>query len=86
MFIPKPGDFSFVKDDLYREVLTWDYKVVNENNLWSYFRKNKDSFTIQNLNYDWHNYHSGSSWCISMRNMEYIAKHGWERYIQDKHE
>jgi hypothetical protein len=29
------------------------------------------------------NYHSGASYGVTMRNMEYIAKHGWDSFVQN---
>ena len=86
--VPKHGDFWFIKDSLFRESLEWDYQVMIENDLWESFKKRDDDkpFIYDELVtcYAWYLGHSGASWCISMRNMEYIAKHGWEAYVKSK--
>jgi hypothetical protein len=88
----KPGDFSFVKDDFQRQCLTFDYQVVEKNDLWNYFQlwDNEHSFQYQsptsklliNLDkYEWYDGHMGWSFGMSMRELAYIAKNGWQSLV-----
>jgi hypothetical protein len=82
---PVKGNFSFIKDPYDLEMLQWDYNVIEQNNLWKYFKNHdlKEPFMFSNEinNYNWYNGHSGASWALSMRVMERIAKDGWENFI-----
>jgi hypothetical protein len=80
------GDFSFVKDDMFRKALEHDYSVVCKLDLWSYF-ENIDPQTIfsfdEKLNAidQWYDQHSGASFHISMKNMQIIARYGWGHLV-----
>ena len=86
--IPPKGDFSFIKNTIYSISLHYDYNVVEKNNLWEFFKNyNGKSFmsTLTEVdNYDWYPQHSGSSWSLSMKAMELIAKKGWEHFVQSQ--
>jgi hypothetical protein len=79
-----PGVFDFIKDPDQREILEYDYKIVTDNNLWDLFKNNNSDKPIMFLSelsdYNWWGAHSGASWGLCMRDLEFIAKNGWESY------
>ena len=90
-----PGDFSFVKDELWRDALTDGYKAVEKvgqsgwNELKDHdtqrsFMYGKNTPIIEEITKNMEVEHSGSSYGITMRNLEYIAKHGWKEYVTNK--
>jgi hypothetical protein len=80
------GDFSFVKDPMWRKAIEHDYNVVCKLDLWSYFKHYNSGtpFALdQKLNnIQWYDGHSGASWSLSMTNMRIIAKYGWNNLVQ----
>jgi len=82
--------FSFITDVREKIVLEDAYEAVNDMNLWNYLKENTfESFTYYNGPYvqlhqtllekaDKSNLHSGASYGITMRNIEVIAKDGFE--------
>ena len=82
---PVPGVFSFVKDQYQREILEHDYKVADDNNLWNFFKNHEIEkpfiFSRELVEYGWSEEHSGASWALCMRDLEHIAKYGWESYM-----
>lgn len=85
--------FEFVKDPLWRDALSKTYKAVTLANAWDFMRDfSPDSQTgflmtnhpkLTSINNECEKLcigHSGTSWALCMRNMEFIAKHGWEAY------
>jgi len=87
--IPSPGDFQWHPDSIMLENM---YKSISELNLWNWlsnFEANKETgfvWTENTKEIDAISHrtiadgHSGASFAISMRNMEYIAKNGWSSY------
>jgi hypothetical protein len=85
------GDFSFIKDKLIRETLEYDFKIINNiPGSWDEFREHDldKSFMYQTYGQIWEKIaqqafpgHSSASFGMSMRTFEYIAKHGWESYV-----
>ena len=88
------GDFSFVKCELLRESLDYDFKAINKigEKAWEAF-KNHDSdknFMYQTKGGIWdiignsmYPGHSGASYGITMRVFERIAKHGWNNFVNE---
>jgi len=82
--------FNFVSNNMERIVLIDAYEAVNDMNLWDYLKENTfESFTYYKGPYkqlheellekaDKSNFHSGASYGITMRNMERIAKEGFD--------
>ena len=86
------GDFSFIDDALLANTLKYDYDQINDiPGAWTAL-KNHDSnssFMFDTYGGIWgtirskmSDLHSGASSAISFRNMEYIAKHGWDNYVK----
>lgn len=87
------GDFTFVKDKMWRTTLENAYKYTTELNMWTFF---KEETPPQDTGYMFWNEpklerlrnaldsdgHSGANMSICLRNMEYIAKHGWDNYVK----
>ena len=63
-----PGDFSFVSDIHMKNALTHDYNNINSFGIW------------KKINEGIYEHHSGCSYGITMRILEYIAKKGWNQY------
>jgi len=92
----KLGDFSFIKDKLTRETLEYDFNIVNNiPGAWNEFREHDldKSFMYQTCGQIWEEIaaksfpgHSSASFGMTMRALEYIAKHGWEKYVNTKKE
>ena len=92
--------FDFITDKMERTVLMDAYEAVCDMNLWNYLKENTfESFTYYNGPYvqlhlkllekaDKSNLHSGASYGITMRNIEAIAKDGFDvwktNYITSK--
>jgi len=87
--------FDFETNDLMRMSLEDAYDAVNELDLWDYLRNTefhsfsyykgpevKLHITLLNL-VDKRNIHSGASYGITMRNMEQIAKVGFEKWKEN---
>ena len=86
--------FDFVRNKMEKTVLQDAYEAVNDMNLWDYLKENTfETFTYydgpdkqlhQELleKADKNNIHSGASYGITMRNMEQIAKQGFEVWKQ----
>lgn len=86
--------FDFVRNKMEKTVLEDAYEAVNDMNLWDYLKENTfETFTYydgpdkqlhQELleKADKNNIHSGASYGITMRNMEQIAKQGFEVWKQ----
>jgi hypothetical protein len=85
-------NFDFEKSPMYRMCLQDAYDAVTALNLWEYLKHTEfESFTYYNgpnielhdqllKLADKHNVHSGASYGITMRNMEGIAKKGFEAW------
>jgi hypothetical protein len=88
-------DFSFIRDPHTRHMVSNGYTAVNQLELWKwmkeYIPENDKGFMFSD-----HPYinrimakmeslpnppgHSGSSFAVTMRHLEYIAKHGLDEY------
>ncbi len=84
-----PGDFSFIKDEMWRETLTHDYKCITPE-CWEALRNHDEtaSFLWETHGRIWdsirskmYDGHSGASMALSLREMESIAKNGWDDYV-----
>ena len=86
----KPGDFSFIKNDLKRTALDHDYKVINRFNAWNLLRNHDpcDEFVDDNTGGIWdliyfymYFYHTKETIKLSLLELEYISKNGWDKYV-----
>ena len=91
----EPGDFSFVRDAMYRMFLHDAYQAVGLANAWSALRNESPpadkgfmfssspaTDTIQKF-MRYADEHSGASYGITMRCMEKIAKKGWSAFVSE---
>jgi hypothetical protein len=91
----EPGDFSFVREPLYRMFLHDAYQAVELADAWSalryesppadkgyMFSTSSVTDTIQNY-MRYLNDHSGASYALTMRCMERIAKKGWATFVKE---
>ena len=84
-----PGDFTFINDDLTKDMLEDMYKAITETNTWEYVKADPGDGgfmlsgphpfdgAIKNMD------HSGASYAMTVRDMQYIARHGWDKYVSD---
>lgn len=90
----QPGDFSFIKDNETRDMLSFTYQAVNNTNSWEFMKTYKpddESGFMFSTNpqlskiswecekFDWSG-HSGSSWAYSLRQMQLLSNIGWDKY------
>jgi|Laugrespbdmm15sn_2_1035079.scaffolds.fasta_scaffold108386_1 hypothetical protein len=94
-FLPKNPSFDFVKSDEERMFLISAYSAIGDSELWNWLKtydpdlsrgfmfttcpeldRLRDSLNNDPVNYN----HSGSSYGMTMRQMQYIAKNGYSKY------
>ena len=87
-----PGDFSFMKDIDSQRMLSDAYNAVTLTESWDYIGQDPGNGgfmystdirlkTIGGaMKYDGH---SGSSYGWTMRVMQKIANHGWDKFVED---
>ena len=94
MSIYEVGDFTFVENSMWRRALENAYKQTTELDMWDFF---KHANPPEDRGYMFWNEskldklrdvldsdgHSGASMALCMRNIECIAKHGWEAYVDN---
>lgn len=87
------GKFLYVHDENSREMLVNAWNAITEVDMWNYMRNDCYSYMLSNdkqisiisdkmeeLGY---NGHSGCSFGWTMRQMQYIAQHGEEKYAEE---
>jgi hypothetical protein len=86
----KPGDFSFITNGAKRVSLEHDYKVICRLNAWNALRNHDplDEFIDDTTGIIWdlvyfymYFYHTKDTAKLSLRELEYISKNGWEKYV-----
>jgi hypothetical protein len=86
------GDFSFINEPIQRELLTHDYKVIesvpdawdalrNHDHTKSFMWDTEGEIWTKIRSVMW-NGHSAASQSMCLRDLEFIAKYGWEKYVQ----
>lgn len=90
---PNFGDFSWMKDSSSRELCMDAHRAITEHGLWDWMKTatppSDKGFMfwypqppeLEKINSSLTPEHSGASYGWTMRQMEYIAKNGWERYV-----
>lgn len=91
----EPGDFSFVREPLYRMFLHDAYQAVSMADAWSalryesppadkgfLFSSSSTTDSIQKF-MRYADEHSGASYAMTMRSMERIAKKGWTQFVSE---
>jgi hypothetical protein len=88
----KQGDFTFIPEKNMVFYLQDMYQVINTQTpeLWNTLKNfQEESFMlssekwITDLATKCNEGHSGASFYICLRNMEYIAKHDWNKYVTE---
>lgn len=87
-----PGKFNYVDCIHTREMLANAWQAINQTEMWSFMKENIESYMLTNnkkvdiiynkmeeLGYKGH---SGISFGITMRNMQYIARYGEEKFSE----
>ena len=86
----KQGDFSFIKNGFKRQALEHDYDLVCRTNAWNALRYHdcQDDFIDDTyggiwdiIYYGMFFHHNKETAKMSLENLEYISKNGWEKYV-----
>jgi hypothetical protein len=86
-------NFECVKDNQERMYYRSAYNSIMQLELWTWFQRNAGSFMMNRSpemdllrkrmsQDDINSYHSGASYALVMRTMEFISKHGYEKFRQ----
>lgn len=86
-----PGKFEYIQTRCERERLAIVWKSITELNLWDFMKKDINSYTLDDelkIGLIWNNivtngcnqFNSANKFCISIREMQYIALNGEENY------
>ncbi len=90
---PSFGDYSWMKDYSGRELCKDAHKAITDLGLWDWMKTatppagqgfmywHPRPAELEKINSSLTPDHSGASYGWTMRQMEAIAKHGWERYV-----
>jgi hypothetical protein len=76
-----PGDFSFIKNEIMRKTLQFDYNVVNKVNAWEMLKQNKID-EIKKL--ELYPGHSAGSAVVNIRDLVVLSRIGWDDYVATK--
>jgi hypothetical protein len=87
----QPGDFSFIRDQMSREMVEDVYKAVQKAEAWDlmkeepgegkgYMFSSDPRYKAIQTNMEYSG-HSGSSYGWTMRQAQFIAQKGWARYV-----
>lgn len=90
-------DFSFIKDDMTRNCIEDGYKTIMRLNVWDIlirksvnentgFMFNKDpvyDHIMNEINNDCRSGHSGFTMAFTMRNLDFIAKNGLDKWKEN---
>lgn len=89
------GDFSFIEDKYSAEMVADAYQAItNTEGGWEFLKEwsppegegfmfcSHPKLSEIDSRMKMHDQHSGSSYAWTMRNAEYIAKHGWSPFVQ----
>jgi len=87
-----PGEFKYITNSNHRDMLQNAYRSITITETWNFIKKDINSFAFSNsreiysisdkMNELGYNGHSGSSFGWTMREMQFIAQHGENRYKQ----
>jgi len=86
-------NFECVKDNHERMYYRSAYNSIMQLELWTWIQRNNEPFMMNRSpememlrkrmwEDDINSYHSGASYALVMRTMEFIAKHGYEKFRQ----
>ena len=90
---PNFGDYSWMEDTSSRELCVDAHKAITELGLWDWMKTatppsdmgfmfwNPPPIELAKINASITPEHSGSTYGWTMRQMETIAKNGWEKYV-----
>jgi hypothetical protein len=87
------GEFLYIEDSYSRKMLVNAWNAITQLELWNYMKQEQDSYMwskdneissiyskMEELGYTGH---SGGSFGWTMRQMQYIAQNGEDKYVQD---
>jgi hypothetical protein len=84
------GKFEYISNDNDREMLVNAWQAISQTNLWDFVAQEIESFMWSNdphievisekMEQLGYHEHSGSSFGITMRNMQYLAQHGENKF------
>jgi hypothetical protein len=82
------GDFWFILCPIRRKALEHDYNLVKRHKLWEYLKKktfDDTDFMAHMRQYGWWFGHTGHTLSLTLKNLEFIAKHGWGAFVNTMH-
>jgi len=86
----QPGDFSFIRDQLSREMVEDVYQAVQKAEAWNVMKEEPESgymfssdprYKVIQKKMEYLG-HSGSSYGWTMRQAQFIAQKGWAEYVR----
>ena len=86
-----PGEFIYITNDFTREMMKNGWDAVTTLELWAYMKKETDSYMFSTDPEVYLIYkkmekmgiiHSGTTFGITMRNLQYIAQNGEEEFMK----
>ena len=87
------GEFLYIKDVYSREMLQNGWNAIDQLELWSYMKKPTESYSMSNdkeidiitkkMSKLGYNEHSGFSFGWTMRQLQFIAQKGEQKYMED---
>ena len=87
----QPGDFSFLRDETSRRYANDTYQAVTKAEAWDLLKEDPGDggfmfsadkrYKVIQAKMEFGGEHSGSSYGWSMRQVQYIAQHGWNAYV-----
>lgn len=89
----EPGDFSFIKDSHFQTAMKHAYDETTKMDMWNFFTAESPPDSLGYMFWDCPKVitlktalddldgHSGASLALCLRNIEYIAKNGWDLYL-----
>jgi hypothetical protein len=90
-----PGDFNFIKDEYWRSLYHRAYGIITDEELWTFLKNENPPWGMKYTNWKNHNVSLLMEKCsplfkeeskkvdfeMVIRTMEYIAKYGWNSYL-----
>lgn len=78
--MPKQGDFSFIVNKTISATLTYDYTMLNLNNLWELLN-GKNKAILKATNFLFYNRHTPESLENNIFFLKYIYYNGWVEFV-----
>jgi hypothetical protein len=80
--MPKPGKFSFIKNDGIRLSYEYAYKSATENNLWPVLKEHTFEQLFEDDRLKGLKLRKGTSYAATIKVLHAIAHEGWEKVVE----